>query len=139
MHGKFRNLGCPSFLRVSCHIHSVWVSTSTAPDGTFGFVWGCIWGDDSSWKVQWLDLSRVAEGVLTREERFGYVELSTRDWSSPALTLDPLPPGGTPPPSFIDVRLDKGKARAWFDVLMDFDLSTGQPVDWQRLRNENLD
>ena len=45
--------------------------------------------------------------------------------------------GGAPPP-FIEVRIGNGKARARFDVLMDFDL-TGQPVDWQRLRNENLD
>jgi hypothetical protein len=41
----------------------------------FGFVSGCVWGDDSSWKVQYLDLSRAAEGILRREERFGYVEL----------------------------------------------------------------
>lgn len=41
----------------------------------FGFVAGCIWGDDSSWKVQYLDLSRAAEGVLRRDERFGYLEL----------------------------------------------------------------
>lgn len=52
----------------------------TAPVGPlthhpFGFVAGCIWGDDSSWKLQYLDLSRAAEGVLAREERFGYLEL----------------------------------------------------------------
>jgi hypothetical protein len=41
----------------------------------FGFVAGCIWGDDSSWKVQYLDLSRAAEGVLRRDDRFGYIEL----------------------------------------------------------------
>lgn len=116
-----------------------WSKDSELPDGTFGFVWGCIWGDDSTWKVQWLDLSRVVDGVLTREERFGYVELSTRDWRSPAMSLDPPPPGGAPSPPFIEVRLDKGKARARFDVLMDFDLSTGQPVDWQRLHNESFD
>ena len=40
-----------------------------------GFVAGCIWGDDSSWKIQYLDLSRVEEGILKREERFGYIEL----------------------------------------------------------------
>lgn len=116
-----------------------WSKDSELPDGTFGFVWGCIWGDDSTWKVQWLDLSRVAEGMLTREERFGYMELSTRDWRSPALSLDFPPPGGSAPPSFIDVRLNNGKSRAWFDVMMDLDLSTGQPIDWQRLRNQNFD
>ena len=42
---------------------------------TFGFVSGCVWGDDSSWKLQYLDLSRINEGVFRREERFGYLEL----------------------------------------------------------------
>ena len=40
-----------------------------------GFVAGCVWGDDSTWKIQYLDLSRVEEGVIRREERFGYIEL----------------------------------------------------------------
>jgi hypothetical protein len=40
-----------------------------------GFVAGCIWGDDSSWKIQHLDLSRVEEGIIERDERFGYVPL----------------------------------------------------------------
>lgn len=43
--------------------------------GTFGFVAGCIWGDDSSWKIQYLDLSRIKDGILTRDERFGYIEM----------------------------------------------------------------
>jgi hypothetical protein len=42
--------------------------------GTFGFVSGCHWGDDSSMKIQYLDLSKVKEGILTRDERFGYIE-----------------------------------------------------------------
>lgn len=42
------------------------------PDGTLGFVWGCYWGDDNGWKVQALDLSRIREGVITRDERWGY-------------------------------------------------------------------
>ena len=54
-----------------------WTPDFEWPTGDFGFVWGCVWGDDSSWKVQYLDLSRVDEGVLTREERFGYVILDT--------------------------------------------------------------
>jgi hypothetical protein len=40
----------------------------------YGFVSGCIWGDDTSWKIQFLDLSEVSKGVLKRDERFGYVE-----------------------------------------------------------------
>lgn len=45
------------------------------PDGQFGFVAGCVWGDDSSWKIQFLDLSRVSEGIIKRDDRFGYIEL----------------------------------------------------------------
>lgn len=41
----------------------------------YGLVGGCVWGDDSSVKVQFLDLSRAAEGVLVRDDRFGYLEL----------------------------------------------------------------
>jgi hypothetical protein len=41
----------------------------------FGFVAGCIWGDDNSWKIQYLDLSEAEKGILKREERFGYIEL----------------------------------------------------------------
>jgi hypothetical protein len=41
----------------------------------FGFVGGCFWGDDSSWKVQYLNLSQAEKGKIEREERFGYVEI----------------------------------------------------------------
>lgn len=37
---------------------------------------GCVWGDDSSWKIQYLDLSHADEGVIKREERFGYIEMA---------------------------------------------------------------
>jgi len=51
------------------------IGTEYDPDGQFGFVSGCIWGDDSSWKIQYLDLSKVSDGIITRDERFGYIEL----------------------------------------------------------------
>lgn len=42
----------------------------------WGFVAGCVWGDDSGgWKVEFLDLSKAAEGILVRDSRFGYVQL----------------------------------------------------------------
>lgn len=43
--------------------------------GDFGFVAGCVWGDDSSWKIQFLDLRRIEDGIILRDERFGYIEL----------------------------------------------------------------
>ncbi len=42
---------------------------------SFGFIAGCIWGDDSSWKIQYLDLSEAEKGVIKREEKFGYIEM----------------------------------------------------------------
>lgn len=39
------------------------------------FVAGCIWGDDSSWKLQAFDLSRVDEGIIRRDERFGHLAI----------------------------------------------------------------
>lgn len=41
----------------------------------WGFVCGCVWGDDTSWKIQFLDLSQASQGVLKRDERFGYIWL----------------------------------------------------------------
>lgn len=41
----------------------------------FGFIAGCIWGDDSTWKIQYLDLSEAEQGIVKRDERFGYIEL----------------------------------------------------------------
>lgn len=41
----------------------------------FGFVSGCVWGDDSTLKIQYLDLKDAARGVLRREERFGHIML----------------------------------------------------------------
>ena len=42
-------------------------------DGTFGFICGCHWGDDSSWKIQYLDLTDLTKPK--RDDRFGYIEL----------------------------------------------------------------
>ena len=40
-----------------------------------GFVAGCVWGEDATYKIQFLDLSRAREGILTRDDRFGYIVL----------------------------------------------------------------
>jgi hypothetical protein len=55
------------------HDHPAVLQAGTA--GHFGFVSGCIWGDDSSWKIQYLDLSGAPSGVLVRKEAFGYVAM----------------------------------------------------------------
>jgi hypothetical protein len=91
------------------------------PVGDFGFVWGCIWGDDSSWKVQYLDLSRVREGVLTREERFGYVILDTGEPEGREVWRDAR--------EFIDPWSYNGTRRVAFRTLQTYDLKSGELQD----------
>lgn len=41
--------------------------------GQYALYTGCIWGDDSGgWKLRYIDLSRISEGIVTSDERFGY-------------------------------------------------------------------
>ncbi len=116
-----------------------WDADDEWPTGDFGFVWGCCWGDDSSWKVQYLDLSQVQQGVLRREERFGYLELATIGFTSPCTELDADSQLKSDPPRFIDVSKCDGAAQVTFAVEMQFGLESGVPKDWQRARSSNLD
>lgn len=38
----------------------------------FAFMSGCVWGDDWSYKLQAIDLTRISEGVVQNDDRFGY-------------------------------------------------------------------
>jgi hypothetical protein len=114
-----------------------WTADHEWPLGDFGFVWGCLWGDDSSWKVQYLDLSRVQQGIVTRDERFGYVELATTGFSSPC--LDPEPAQKPASPSFVRVSKYKGIVKVTFAVEMGFDLASGEAQEWRRLRIANFE
>ena len=102
----------PDYLLPGSHL---WAPHHEWPHGDFGFVWGCVWGDDSIWKVQYLDLSRAGEGVVVREERFGYQELVTRR--------------GVPGSEFIRVSNWSGGPRVTFHVPRRFDLATGRKLD----------
>ena len=41
----------------------------------FAFLSGCYWGDDTSWKLRFVDLSKVPEKILEITDKFGYWEL----------------------------------------------------------------
>jgi hypothetical protein len=116
-----------------------WSADREWPGGEFGFVWGCHWGDDSSWKVQYLDLSRVQQGLVRREERFGYVELATFGFKSPCMTLDPPPAPRSAPPHFIRVSRYAGEARVTFAVEVRFGLESGRSEEWQRQKIAHLE
>jgi hypothetical protein len=87
--------------------------------GDFGFVWGCIWGDDSAWKVQYLDLSSVTDGMIRRDDRFGYLKLATDSKLQPQ--------------DFIRCSSHQGEQRVEFYIERGYSLTTGQPIpdeDW---------
>lgn len=42
---------------------------------SFGFLCGCEWGDNSSWKLMYIDLSKVPNKILSITPKFGYWEL----------------------------------------------------------------
>src|SRR5205823_13902808 len=103
-----------------------WDDDNEWPTGDFGFVWGCYWGDDTSWKVQYLDLCCVQEGVIAREERFGYVRLASGRYSSPCLNAAAVDGGPSRPPDFIEVSREAGEIRVRFAVELDFELASGR-------------
>lgn len=84
------------------------------PVGDFGFVWGCVWGDDSSWKVHYLDLSAVRDGIIRRDDRFGYLKLAT----NPKLE----------PRDLIKCSSWEGRRRVVFAIETQHDLTTGEPI-----------
>ena len=94
---------------------SHWSDEYESPKGDFGFVWGCVWGDDSSWKVQYLDLSAIQHGVIKRDDRFGYVKLASR--------------ADLEAKEFIHCEFYGGKSTVRFNVEQDFDLVTGKLID----------
>lgn len=116
-----------------------WDADCEWPIGDFGFVWGCYWGDDTSWKVQYLDLSEVEHGNIVRDERFGYVELATSGYTSPCLTRETSSLQNSHPPYFINVSRNDGETRVTFAIEMTFDLESGRSREWQRLRVENFE
>ena len=55
----------------------------------FGFVAGCYWGDDTSWKIHYLDLSQIEQGIIQRDERFGYIKLPPSMDLKDVVLIDP--------------------------------------------------
>lgn len=111
-----------------------WNRDKEWPTGEFGFVWGCYWGDDSSWKVQYLDLRRVQEGIIARDDRFGYVELAIDNYRSPCLMPTAEAATPSPRPDFISLYRDHGAATVRFAIRLDFDLASGRVDEEQRSR-----
>lgn len=52
------------------------------------FVAGCTWGDDSSWKIEAIDLSQVPNKI-TRLQPFGYINLPDANSLKESITIVP--------------------------------------------------
>jgi hypothetical protein len=89
--------------------HHIW----HFPDRVHGFVAGCVWGDDNSWKIEHLDLTHADLGVVTRTARFGYIEMPAH------LDLDKA------------VNLEAGDGYMWLRIATEtnYDLDTGKRGD----------
>lgn len=98
-----------------------WSQDYEWPSGEFGFVWGCVWGDDSSWKVQYLDLSHVENGSLTREERFGYLILDTGEAEGQEVWRDAR--------EFIHLWSFEGARHVEFRTRQTFNIQSGKAFD----------
>jgi len=71
--------------------------------------------------VQYLDLSRVEEGVLTREERFGYVVLDTGEAEGREVWRDAR--------EFIQLWSYGSTRRVEFPTRQTYDLTSGEVPD----------
>lgn len=59
----------------------------------FGFISGCIWGDDSSRKLRYIDLSQIENKILKIESKFGYWELPQKRKLHEVIHMDDWEPG----------------------------------------------
>lgn len=76
------------------------------------FVAGCIWGDDSTWKIQCFDLSQAEQGIIKRDERFGYVAMPKEITLADTVSVRRYP--------------DTGAVIVTLAVLQTYDLATGE-------------
>jgi hypothetical protein len=106
-----------------------WNEEREWPVGESGFVWGCYWGNDTSWKVQHLDLRGIGDGIVKRDDRFGYLALATHSWNPPWLELERASTTRSEPPRFIRVSRSNGVSRVGFDVEVELDMNSGARRD----------
>jgi len=82
----------------------------------FGFVHGCYWMDD--YTVHFLDLSKVEEGIIKREARFGYIEIPNNLSLKEAVDMESYE-------KYPDNRVNYFQMR----IMQTFDLETGEKIN----------
>jgi len=85
----------------------------------FGFVAGCIWGDDSRGKYNISTCPEVENGIIKRDERFGYIKMPDKLALKDAI-------------DFVDYNSDPSEEYSHsviISVQQRFDLRTGKPMN----------
>ncbi len=85
----------------------------------FGFVAGAIWADDSTYKIQYLDLSDAEHGIVKRDDRFGYIEMVEGMTLKQAVDMS----------EYLLCPEDDDAYKVTISILRHFDLRTGKPFD----------
>ncbi|MBZ0316223.1 MAG: hypothetical protein K8L91_07390 [Anaerolineae bacterium] len=85
----------------------------------FGFVAGCEWGDENAWKIQYLDLSQVSQGILKRDARFGYIVLPLNQKLEEAIDMEEF-----------RYDFDPDDTSIYINIRKRFDVETGQMSDF---------
>lgn len=80
--------------------------------GQWGLYSGCLWGDDNYAKLRYVDLSRISEGIVLTDERFGYIALPDS--------------GGGAIKDMVKLYEDTVPLRLDIATPINFDLSTGE-------------
>ncbi len=55
---------------------------------SFAFLCGCVWGDDSSWKIKYIDLSNIKNKILSITDKFGYWEMPSTLTLKECISMD---------------------------------------------------
>jgi hypothetical protein len=84
----------------------------------FGFVAGCVWGDDSTYKIQYLDLSEAEKGIVKRDDRFGYIALPENQSLQEAIDMC----------DYGWDEKDESTSYIRINIMQTFDLKTGEKI-----------
>ena len=85
---------------------------------SYAFISGCQWGDDSSWKLRYIDLSEIESKKITITDKFGYLELPAYISLKEAVSCTYTPASG-----------NTGNIR--IATALDYSMKTGKSINWE--------
>lgn len=86
----------------------------------FGFTAGYAWGDNRQAGIQYLDLSRAAQGIIALDDRFGYIDLPKKLALRDAVDMSDY---------LYDPADEEPDTSIQFTIKKRFDIPTGRMLD----------